>query len=55
MIGVWFLQNLVAGYAELGTATDTGAGVAWFAHIGGFLFGLLIAMAAGRRPSEHQS
>ena len=44
MIGVWFLQNLLAGYAELGSATDAGGGVAWFAHIGGFVFGFLLAV-----------
>lgn len=41
MIGLWFVQNLLAGYATLGSvAPDTG--VAWFAHIGGFLFGFLL-------------
>lgn len=50
MIGVWFLQNLVSGYATLAEAANPGAGVAWFAHIGGFLFGVLAAwLFAGRR------
>jgi membrane associated rhomboid family serine protease len=50
MIGVWFIQNLVSGYATLADAANPDAGVAWFAHIGGFLFGLVIAwLFAGRR------
>jgi membrane associated rhomboid family serine protease len=50
MIGAWFLQNLLAGLATLGNAADPSAGVAWFAHIGGFVFGLLIALTIPRRP-----
>lgn len=42
MIGVWFLQNLVAGYGTIGDVANPDAGVAWFAHIGGFLFGALM-------------
>jgi len=41
MIGLWFLQNLLAGYATVGSANDPAGGVAFFAHIGGFLFGFL--------------
>ncbi|MCX7618982.1 rhomboid family intramembrane serine protease [Tepidiforma sp.] len=50
MIGLWFLQNLFAGYATIVDTASTGGGVAWFAHIGGFLFGALVAMTGvGRR------
>lgn len=42
MIGLWFLQNLLAGYATIGSAGAPDAGVAFFAHIGGFLFGFLL-------------
>lgn len=42
MIGVWFVQNLFAGYMTLGSAAAPDSGVAWFAHIGGFLFGFLL-------------
>jgi membrane associated rhomboid family serine protease len=54
MIGAWFLQNLWAGYLELGSATDASAGVAWFAHIGGFLFGLLMAFVAGKPKRKYK-
>jgi len=50
MIGVWFLQNLIAGWQSLGPETSAGSGVAFFAHIGGFLFGLAIAALASLRP-----
>lgn len=47
MIGLWFVQNLFAGYATIVDTASTGGGVAWFAHIGGFLFGALVALVAG--------
>ncbi|MCS7293978.1 MAG: rhomboid family intramembrane serine protease, partial [Dehalococcoidia bacterium] len=53
MIGIWFLQNLLAGFATLGSAATPDAGVAWFAHIGGFLFGL--AFAALFAPSPRRA
>ncbi len=53
MIGLWFLQNLLSGYATISEAAGATQGVAWFAHIGGFLFGVLLAglflRNAGRR------
>lgn len=49
MIGAWFAQNLVAGWATITDAAQdpTGGGVAWFAHLGGFAFGLAVAWLAG--------
>jgi membrane associated rhomboid family serine protease len=52
MIGLWFLQNLVAGYASLGTEVAGEGGVAFFAHIGGFVYGMVLAILlfnVGRR------
>ncbi len=43
VIGLWFLQNLVSGYFSLTSAVGPQDNTAWFAHIGGFLFGLLAA------------
>ncbi len=40
MLGLWFAQQIVFGALEYGTAEQGGGGVAYFAHIGGFLFGL---------------
>ncbi len=44
-IGVWFVLQLV--YAVLG---GSGSGVAFFAHVGGFVFGWLVIRATRRRP-----
>ena len=46
----WFVLQLIDGIASLGV-TDATGGVAFFAHIGGFAFGLLVAgvVAAGGR------
>ena len=50
MIGLWFAQNLFSGYATITSAADSGGGVAWFAHIGGFVFGAAVALLLyGRR------
>jgi membrane associated rhomboid family serine protease len=48
----WFLLQLIDGIASLGV-TDVGGGVAFFAHIGGFVFGALVGLvirAVGGRP-----
>jgi membrane associated rhomboid family serine protease len=39
VLGLWFLLQLLPAFAE--PAGNAGGGVAYFAHIGGFLFGLL--------------
>jgi membrane associated rhomboid family serine protease len=39
-LGVWFLSQLSSGLLSLGAAGDFG-GIAWWAHIGGFVFGLV--------------
>jgi membrane associated rhomboid family serine protease len=46
LLGVWFLLQAVQGALSLGGETD----VAYFAHIGGFVAGMLLvwALAAGR-------
>jgi membrane associated rhomboid family serine protease len=42
LIGSWFFIQLVNGYAAIGAATTEAGGTAWFAHIGGFVAGLLL-------------
>ena len=50
-LGVWFIFQLWSGGLEL-TAPNEEGGVAFFAHVGGFVFGMLTVrlFAAGRRP-----
>ncbi|MDX6397751.1 MAG: hypothetical protein QOJ43_1159 [Gaiellaceae bacterium] len=47
-LGIWFLFQLVDGSASL-AAPQAGGGVAFFAHIGGFVFGMLAAKLLQRR------
>ncbi|MGE5597663.1 MAG: rhomboid family intramembrane serine protease [Hyphomicrobiales bacterium] len=48
MIGLWFLQNLFAGLFSITSEAQVGAGVAFFAHIGGFIFGMIVALLFAR-------
>ena len=41
-IGIWFVMQLFNGIGSLGPETAQTGGVAFFAHIGGFIFGLLV-------------
>jgi membrane associated rhomboid family serine protease len=47
-VGLWFLMQLLQGTVEL-LAPMAGGGVAWWAHVGGFLAGLVLAPVV-RRP-----
>ena len=49
-IGYWIALQLLDAYLNLGV---TGGGVAFFAHIGGFAMGLVLAILF--RPREHPS
>ncbi len=41
VVGFWFITQLLNGIADL---DRTGGGVAWFAHIGGFLVGIILML-----------
>lgn len=41
-LGIWFLMQAFSGVASLGAGTAGQGGVAWFAHIGGFIAGPLL-------------
>lgn len=55
VLGLWFLIQVFNGLLSLGVETVNTAGVAWFAHIGGFLAGLVVGplmpAAHPRRPA----
>jgi membrane associated rhomboid family serine protease len=38
----WFAMQFLNGYESIGDRSYTGGGVAWFAHIGGFIAGMLV-------------
>jgi membrane associated rhomboid family serine protease len=46
VLGVWFLLQLVDGTASVGTG---GGGIAYFAHIGGFVAGMVLIYAFANR------
>jgi membrane associated rhomboid family serine protease len=41
-LGLWFLYQLIEANFGLFNASANGGGVAFFAHVGGFTFGLLV-------------
>ena len=45
LIGFWFVLQLLTGFATVGTAEGASEGVAVWAHVGGFLTGLVIVLA----------
>jgi membrane associated rhomboid family serine protease len=49
MLGVWFAEQAVFGAAGLTNPVSAGGGVAYFAHVGGFVFGLVAVRALARR------
>lgn len=48
VLGFWFILQLFNGFLSLGAMGLATGGVAWFAHIGGFLAGLLGGFVARR-------
>ena len=49
VLGFWFVLQIIDGFASVGMV-ETSGGVAFFAHIGGFVAGALVARRAGGRP-----
>ncbi len=49
VLGVWFFMQF-SGFA--GDMNRTGGGVAWLAHIGGFIAGVVMVFLAGVRPQR---
>ncbi len=47
ILGYWILIQILSVYAEYGS--KTGAGIAWFAHIGGFIAGLVLIVVMKKR------
>jgi membrane associated rhomboid family serine protease len=47
LLGYWFLIQFLSGVSSLGTRTA--GGVAWWAHVGGFVLGALLAIGSRRR------
>jgi membrane associated rhomboid family serine protease len=52
LLGFWFLEQLYFGAAGLASPVGGGEGVAYFAHVGGFAFGLLTIRVFAGRPKQ---
>ena len=55
MIGLWALLQFISGFGSIAVTDETAGGVAYWAHIGGFVAGLVLAFvlrALGRGPTR---
>lgn len=44
VIGFWIFLQVISGLQEFSVSPESGSGVAWFAHIGGFVTGLALIL-----------
>jgi membrane associated rhomboid family serine protease len=51
-VGLWFLLQLISAFGVIGQGPQAGGGVAFMAHIGGFVAGVILVklFAVGRLP-----
>ena len=51
-VGLWFLFQLISAFGVIGQGPQSGGGVAFMAHIGGFIAGVVLVkvFAVGSRP-----
>ena len=54
-LGLWFLLQFLSGAATLGRAAATSGGVAWWAHVGGFVAGMVFLKVFGGRRGRRRS
>jgi len=53
-LGIWFVQQFVSGIGSIGVRTTESSGVAWWAHIGGFVFGVIFGFLFKNAVIDHQ-
>jgi membrane associated rhomboid family serine protease len=51
ILGYWFILQFLSGISALAVGAGASGGVAWWAHVGGFLLGMLITSMARRGQS----
>lgn len=44
VLGLWFVLQFFSGLASIGDQTTASGGIAWWAHIGGFVAGLILIL-----------
>ena len=52
VLGIWFLYQFLIGAPDIANVGGH-SGVAWMAHVGGFVFGALAIFLLGGRPHRH--
>jgi len=52
-LGIWFFSQLSSGLISIGAVGDFG-GIAWWAHIGGFVFGFLTVKLFTRKVRNYR-
>jgi membrane associated rhomboid family serine protease len=56
LLAIWFVLQFVPAIGQVATPDVGGGGVAYFAHVGGFIFGLLtVKLLARRKPDPEPS
>ena len=53
-VGIWFVLQILQGAAEL-LMLSSGGGVAWWAHIGGFVAGLALSPLLRRSERTYRA
>jgi membrane associated rhomboid family serine protease len=51
VLGLWFVMQFFSGTAALATTSASAGGVAWWAHIGGFIIGIILIGLFPRKDS----
>ena len=52
VLGFWFVMQFLSGAASLASAAGANAGgVAWWAHVGGFVIGIILLRVFPRQPA----
>src|SRR5688572_29853367 len=56
-VGLWFLFQLISAFGVIGQGAQAGGGVAFMAHIGGFIAGVVLVklFAAGSQPPARRA
>jgi membrane associated rhomboid family serine protease len=55
MLGYWFLGNFLSGFATaIAETSQTSGGIAFWAHVGGFVAGVIMIRLFGERPQRYR-
>jgi len=56
VLGFWFLMQFLSGTASLAVSTSANTGgVAWWAHVGGFVIGIVLVQILAQKPRRAYS